>query len=349
MKTLTGISILIFSALMAYGQSAQTAIPATPPMPLTPKVIAEISAGSGRVVKGSPFSADAVSESVQMLADGNRITRKWNERLYRSSDGKFRREGSGIPGSAFGSVLMTGTGSGTGIYILDPVGGASYTLNTDSRTFRTTTLRRPTPIILNGDGQKTIEPIILNGQGQGGTIATTIDMDKIKTELNAAQVELRAVEAVKATAIEKAMTIAAAPLAAIAGAPGQKWDTRTEQLGVQNIEGVDAEGTRTITTIPADAIGNERPIEIVYERWYSKELQMIVYSKHTDPRFGEQTYRLTNINRSEPDPSLFEVPAGYKVLSEGPRVYKLAAPNAAKTSVEKVSAVKAATSNGTKP
>jgi len=96
---------------------------------------------------------------------------------------------------------------------------------------------------------------------------------------------------------------------------GPKYDTRTEELGEQNIEGVSAKGTRTITTIPAGAIGNERPIETVYERWYSDELQMVVYSKHSDPRFGEQTYRLTNINRSEPDPSLFQVPQGYKVIS----------------------------------
>jgi hypothetical protein len=106
----------------------------------------------------------------------------------------------------------------------------------------------------------------------------------------------------------------------------RKFETHTEQLGMQNIEGVDCEGTRTTTTIPAGAIGNERPIEIVYEKWYSKDLQMIVYSKHSDPRFGEQTYRLTNINRSEPDPSLFEVPAGYKLQSQNtPGAYRIMA------------------------
>ena len=122
---------------------------------------------------------------------------------------------------------------------------------------------------------------------------------------------------------------------------GQKWETRTEQLGVQNFEGVDAEGTRTITTIPADAIGNERPIEIVYERWYSKELQMIVYSKHSDPRFGEQTYRLTNINRSEPDPSLFQVPTSYRIVNE-PTFFNRTVVNQRAT-VERVSTSKIST------
>ena len=112
-----------------------------------------------------------------------------------------------------------------------------------------------------------------------------------------------------------------------------KYETRTEQLGTQNIEGVEAEGTRTITTIPAGAIGNERPIEMVYEKWYSKELDLVVMSKNSDPRFGEQTYRLTNIIRSEPDPSLFSLPAGYKVLAEPASVYRLSTPKAEGQSV----------------
>ncbi|MGH9882249.1 MAG: hypothetical protein ACRD6N_12505, partial [Pyrinomonadaceae bacterium] len=95
-------------------------------------------------------------------------------------------------------------------------------------------------------------------------------------------------------------------------------NARTESLGKQNIEGVEAEGTRTTVTIPAGEIGNEREIEIVSERWYSPELQTIVMSRHSDPRFGENTYRLTNINRTEPARSLFEVPADYTV-KEAPK------------------------------
>jgi TonB family protein len=93
-------------------------------------------------------------------------------------------------------------------------------------------------------------------------------------------------------------------------------NARNESLGKQSIEGVEAEGTRRTVEIPAGEIGNERPIEIVFERWYSPELQVVVMTKHSDPRFGETTYRLTNINRSEPAHELFEVPADYKV--QGP-------------------------------
>ena len=90
-------------------------------------------------------------------------------------------------------------------------------------------------------------------------------------------------------------------------------DVNTESLGVQTMEGVSVEGKRVTTTIPAGQIGNLQPIETVSEVWFSPELQVVVMSKHKDPRFGETTYQLTGIQRSEPDPSLFQVPPGYTV------------------------------------
>jgi len=90
-------------------------------------------------------------------------------------------------------------------------------------------------------------------------------------------------------------------------------NTQKESLGNQTIEGVQAEGTRFTTTIPAGEIGNEQPIEIVSESWFSPELQTVVMTRHSDPRTGETTYRLTNINRSEPARSLFEVPSDYTI------------------------------------
>ena len=99
---------------------------------------------------------------------------------------------------------------------------------------------------------------------------------------------------------------------------GDKKNTRKESLGMQTVEGVEAEGTRYTTTIPAGEIGNELPIEMVFESWYSPELQTVIMSKHSDPRTGENTYRLTNINRSEPPHSLFEVPADYTIQEAGP-------------------------------
>jgi len=91
-------------------------------------------------------------------------------------------------------------------------------------------------------------------------------------------------------------------------------DSAAEPLGTQFIEGVLVEGTRTTMTIPVSQIGNDRPIEIVSERWFSPDLQVIVMSRQSDPRFGETTYRLTNIMRSDPQSTLFEVPADFEVI-----------------------------------
>ncbi|HKW66759.1 MAG TPA: hypothetical protein VJP04_05690 [Terriglobales bacterium] len=95
---------------------------------------------------------------------------------------------------------------------------------------------------------------------------------------------------------------------------------RTEtSLGTQEMEGVQTQGTRTIETIPAGKIGNEKPIVITTERWYSPDLQVDVLVKHNDPRMGEVVYQLTNISREDPDASLFQVPADYTV-QQGPMV-----------------------------
>jgi hypothetical protein len=91
-----------------------------------------------------------------------------------------------------------------------------------------------------------------------------------------------------------------------------------ESLGTQTINGVSAQGTRFTRTIPAGNMGNEKPITIVREEWYSPDLQLIVQSKRNDPRFGETTYTLTNIQRTEPAASLFTVPSDYTVKEDGP-------------------------------
>jgi TonB family protein len=93
-----------------------------------------------------------------------------------------------------------------------------------------------------------------------------------------------------------------------------RYTTKTEELGKQMVEGVECEGTRVVTTLPAGAIGNERPIETVKETWYSPGLQLMILSKRTDPRFGESTYRVTNIARYEPDAEHFQIPSDYTII-----------------------------------
>ena len=93
---------------------------------------------------------------------------------------------------------------------------------------------------------------------------------------------------------------------------------KKESLGTQMINGVNAEGTRITHTIPAGQIGNDKPIQIVFERWYSPDLQIVVKSTRSDPRFGTTTYALTNVQRAEPSAALFTVPSDYTVKEGGP-------------------------------
>ena len=101
--------------------------------------------------------------------------------------------------------------------------------------------------------------------------------------------------------------------------PGDS-ETTSEDLGQQVIEGVLATGQRTTTVIPAGAIGNVQPIKVVSEQWTSPDLKVLVLTKHSDPRNGDTTYRLSNIVRAEPDRSLFAVPPDYTVKERSVRI-----------------------------
>ncbi len=277
----------------------------------TPRVVAEIAASSDRTVKNSPFSAEAVSESVQVLADGNRIVRSSTSKLYRNSEGRFRRELSGGSPSGFYAF-------GSGITILDPVQGQRFSIDSELRTARVAELQAGRAVAIAA-------PRV--------TISVE-DREKLETAYSA-PVKAGEVRVAAVPAPPRSPEAPPVPPAAAAPAPpglpdvpfgvafNARFESQTEQLGTRDFEGISAEGQLTRTTIPAGAIGNERPIEITYEKWYSKELELVVYSKQNDPRFGEQTYRLTNIVRAEPDASLFTLPQGYKVLSEPGTVYRI--------------------------
>jgi hypothetical protein len=279
------------------------------------KVYSEVIAGSSSaVVKGEPYAAEAVSESVQILADGNKISRSNTTKMFRDSEGRTRREGNssnGVGGfttavatapaaTAPGSDFFTFSGFGfqETISIFDPVSNVRYSLNPTAKTARRSKAHF--------------------GLVDGAFFGTAQSMTPaIRAQVETYSANAATARAVTANAARDSHIVVLPGLSAVSiGGNGTSRAGKTESLGTRDIEGVQAEGTRSITTIPAGAIGNERPIEIVYERWYSKELQLMVYSRHTDPRFGEQIYRLTNISRSEPDRSLFAPPADYKIVSE---------------------------------
>lgn len=97
------------------------------------------------------------------------------------------------------------------------------------------------------------------------------------------------------------------------GGPADSAAANKEQLGTKAVNGFQAEGVRVTRTIPAGTIGNDKPIAVITERWYSSDLQITVLTTHTDPMMGSVTTKLVNVTRGDPDASLFQVPADYKI------------------------------------
>ena len=89
-----------------------------------------------------------------------------------------------------------------------------------------------------------------------------------------------------------------------------------EDLGNSFEDGLQLTGTRETKTYPAGSLGNSEPLAIITEYWYSPDLQLNLSVKRTDPRYGVQSVRLTNLKRGEPDASLFEIPADYRIVNE---------------------------------
>jgi hypothetical protein len=231
-------------------------------------------------VKGAPYSAEQITESTQILSDGTRIHNESAVKIYRDGQGRMRRETPEM------------------ITIFDPIAGEGYNLdpvNLTAAKIHVAVKQGPNSVSWSStaavpDGKSvqvytSTKTAVGEGSGsgagaggRGGFVFNTIGPN-----------------------LDVAVTKS--------GARGGKRD----DLGTQNMEGVNAQGTRNTHMIEAGEIGNDRPIQVVDERWYSPDLQLDVMNKHTDPRTGEQTTRLVNIQRGEPDPSLFQLPAAYTV------------------------------------
>ena len=264
----------------------------------------------GKVVKGAPYSAEAVTETIQTLGDGNRIINRITSMLYRDGEGRTRREQS-LKGLG---IFGTGDEPMQTVFINDPVAGVTYSLDSRSHIANKSV---PFRFELSGKKGEHFEFKVAPGTagGAGGSVIMTAPLAAMPggraTHPPTDQFTLRTEAGAAETFVFRSK-------------PNNANEVK-EDLGKQNIEGVEAEGMRTTVTIPAGEIGNERAIEIVSERWYSPELQLVVMTRHSDPRTGETTYKLTNINRTEPAKSLFEVPADY-TIKEGPGIGPKMAP-----------------------
>ena len=269
--------VLIIAPLLLLGAAqAGAQMPGPPPPPPGPGqnvfYMRSFRFEDNKAVTGLPYSADATTETTQVLSDGNRIVHKETARIYRDSMGRTRRDlaVNAIGPWSSGAAMQMAS-------ISDPVAGVHYMLNVqEKKAFKM--------------------PPLTSAEGHAG-----MKGDKVFFSTGG-------------------MAAAGPPMTFVEKDGGI--GNRTEvSLGSQEIEGVQAQGTRTTETIPAGKIGNEKPLVITNERWYSPDLQVDVLVKHNDPRTGEVVYQLTSISRVEPDASLFQVPADYTV-QEGPMVFQ---------------------------
>jgi hypothetical protein len=247
---------------------------------------------SAAPVQGAPYSATITNESVQTLADGNRIVQSSTGTTARDSVGRTRQD---APLPPIGNMLPADAPHL--VFLQDPIAQASYTLNLTDKTatkgpsFVSSAVTSTVSMAVSGASAASGSAVFISG---AAVPATTVHMQP--------------------------QVIGMQQRAMIADEPGE---VKTEDLGSKAMEGVTVTGTRTTRAIPAGQIGNERPLSIVTEVWTSPELKTVIYSKRSDPRMGDQTFELTNIVRAEPDPALFTVPSDFKIQdSPGPIMYK---------------------------
>lgn len=243
------------------------------------KVMSLEGAVMGPAVKGAPYAADEMRETNQTLGDGTHIHTEHKTTVYRDSEGRIRRENPNE------------------ITIWDPTTGTNYMLN-------------PKTMV----GRK----MMLKGVFKGGPVPPSIQPDQVKTFFYRTTGDPGG----NMTVMVGGPEIAGAKAVQDGGVDTVKVsrrlmspDSKTEDLGTQSMEGVDAKGERITSTIETGVIGNDRPIQTVLERWYSPELQVNIMTTRSDPRTGEDIFRLTNIRRGEQSPTLFEVPPGYNILN----------------------------------
>jgi hypothetical protein len=236
-------------------------------------------------IQGAPYSATVVNESVETLEDGNRIVMTTNGAIARDSLGRTRQE-TALP--AIGN--LSAANAPHLVFIQDPMAQTSYTLNLTDKTVQKLPLPSTATVQSGAIGGPNTATIIMGrATAAGGPLPPPPPLPSK---------DLFFIQKDPAT--------------------NDQAQTSTEDLGWQTIEGVLANGTRMTRTIAAGQIGNEKPISIVTEVWTSPDLKAIVYSKRSDPRMGEQTFRLTDIVRNEPAPSLFTVPSDFKII-DGPQ------------------------------
>jgi hypothetical protein len=279
-----------------------------------------VGALKGTTVKGAPYSAEEVSETNQMLADGTRIHRETRTKVYRDSEGRTRREtpdnitiNDPVTNVTYFLAPKTMTGQklalAPGSYSLMRSGDMGGAISGDSTSV---SIHRsgdgPATITVNGVplDEKAVAEAMAKAKASGSTQTFTYERREVTTPVGSGSGAGSGAGTGTWTSVADGMVMARSTKVMPKRNAG-------ESLGKQMVEGVNAEGTREVSTIAAGDIGNDRPIQISTESWYSAELQMNVMTRHSDPRNGDESFRLTNISRNEPAAYLFQAPAGYQI------------------------------------
>jgi len=292
---------LLAVSMLAASMAAQTAPDSamtgvTPGAALPPKaamVTMHVENMDAAPAKGAPFCATVTTEHTQLLADGNRIHTTDNSWLCRDSEGRTRREaGLNLLGAA------PQTAAPKLITIVDPVAGVRYMLDTDNKVAHKMALSAGGTVaggvsIAGPAGAPVRGERVMMYEGAGGSGPNVFFNNVL---------------------VKKSGQDSSEPAPA------------TEKLGDQTIDGIHATGTRMTTTIPSGKLGNEKPIVVTSERWYSPELKVTVMTKHDDPWAGELKTQFSSVNTSEPDPSLFSVPGDYKIVEDKPGPFTIQLP-----------------------
>ena len=252
-------------------------------------------------VKNAPYSAQAVSERQQTLGDGNQISQRHDvSTWYRDSAGRTRLE------------VRDSQGELRKVVINDPLAGAAWTLDPRKRSAFKVTARGRTP------DERRARAGAWRARAGNGDAGEDIIVKRVERADGDARSprEVR-IQVPKGVPADGSWMRNAGPLGhALATAMNDaKWkkNTVTKDLGSKTIDGVKAEGKLRSYEIPAGEIGNRNPVVVSDETWYAPELQITVYTKHSDPRSGDTVFRLENVKREEPAAALFGVPADYTV------------------------------------
>ena len=275
------------------------------------KIVGLSGAVMNAMVKGAPYTGVEVTENTQMLADGTRIHNESQTKVYRDSEGRIRRE---TPAQ---------------ITIMDPVAGTTYILDPKNLTARKVSLSSTGTFVFKksvraagGDSSVSSNVEVHNNNGvisvmidgkpaDPATIAKMKAAGELEVEPKMEPPDAQVTPLPRLRVMAGPANGDAVYIRKMERDPGQ-----SESLGKQTLEGVPSEGTRVTSTLPTGGIGNDRPIQSISERWYSPELQTVMMSKHSDPRTGEEIFRLTNVTRGEPSPDLFQVPLSYRTVEK---------------------------------